>query len=93
MLSPESQRRQQGLSAFARETSTSTLSRFRLLRVLRQSDGSRLVDTSFVSEQEARYGRNGQTCSTWELRYRIVLLGGGWRIDNADLLADTRSCA
>ncbi|GHG53898.1 hypothetical protein GCM10012320_24890 [Sinomonas cellulolyticus] len=41
------------------------------------------ADARLTTVQAARYGRNGQTCSVWRIRYTVVWDGQAWRIDDA----------
>ena len=43
------------------------------------------ANIGFVSLQDPQYGRNGQSCSAWELTYDLVWERDSWRIDSAAL--------
>lgn len=75
-------------------TSTSFISRLSVAQV--SFDGNAAsVFASFRSDQAPEFGQEGQTCSIWELQYRLVDIGedptvdGDWRIDQATPLGDT----
>jgi hypothetical protein len=36
-----------------------------------------LAGVTFTSRQEARYGPNGQTCTTWSLAYALTTAADG----------------
>lgn len=52
------------------------------------------VDVEFRSEQEAEFGREGQTCSDWLQRYRMAQHPDGvWRIESSTSLVEPVSCS
>lgn len=51
------------------------------------------VDVAFWSEQEAEFGRDGQTCTDWFQRYRMAQHPDGvWRIESSTSLVEPVGC-
>lgn len=48
-------------------------------------DGGLTADVALRTEQAAEFGRDGQTCSDWSLRYSLTWDEGLWRIDGVSL--------
>jgi S1-C subfamily serine protease len=48
-------------------------------------DGGLTADVALRTEQASEFGRDGQTCSDWSLRYSLIWDEGLWRIDGVSL--------
>ena len=68
-------------------TSTSVISRLSVSKVEFDADRSAVAYANFRTDQASEFGREGQTCSLWELEYQMVNLDGGWLIDRATPLS------
>lgn len=85
------------LEELADGTSTSYISRLNVSQVIFQTpdvDAGRLeraatVFASFRSDQDPAFARDGQTCSIWEMEYRVEQVDGRWLIDSATALGGT----
>ena len=63
---------------------TSYWTRISVENVSGQGD-RRVARTVVTTEQDAQFGRDGQTCSVWVFDYSVVRSEGGWLIDAAKL--------
>ncbi len=65
-------------------TSTSVISRLSVSQVDFAGDTqSAVVYANFRTDQASEFGRQGQTCSLWELEYQMINSDGDWLIDRA----------
>ncbi|APF39830.1 hypothetical protein BHE16_00990 [Neomicrococcus aestuarii] len=56
----------------------------RIFDVETSSDGDALVKATLVTEQDAKDGVDGQTCSAWYMFYGMVVEDGYWAVDSAN---------
>ena len=76
---------QVGFTQFSDGNQTSTILSPAVEAVASTGNG---VDTTitFRSLQAAELGPDGQTCSDWRLRWRMVEVDGRWLVDDVDAL-------
>jgi hypothetical protein len=78
--------RMKSLEEWSSGLDTSYWTALRLLDVADQGRRAGVL-AQLTTQQDAAFGRDGQTCSQWSLTYSMVRSGAGWLIDaveNAD---------
>jgi hypothetical protein len=70
-------------ASFAKGLASTKITRFSVVRIGTDADGSQIVEVMFTSEQDAVAGGTGQTCSNWAIGYTLVAGLGGLQIDRA----------
>ncbi len=76
---------QVGFTQFSDGNQTSTILS-PVVEVVTATGGGLDTTISFRSLQAAEWGPDGQTCSDWRLRWRMVEVDGRWLVDDVDAL-------
>jgi serine protease Do len=91
LFTPRLQGRFAGVDGWAAGLSSSYWTRLDVREVDR--DGrTAAARVALRTRQNSADGFQGQTCSDWSMRYRLVLVGGAWLIDDADAGAGPDPC-
>jgi hypothetical protein len=86
IFTPRMKVRMKSLEEWSSGLDTSYWTALRLLDVADQGRRAGVL-AQLTTQQDAAFGRDGQTCSQWSLTYSMVRSGAGWLIDaveNAD---------
>lgn len=78
---------------FQESVSTSTIEGFEITAIDPQPDDTLHTSVVFTSYQAPEYGRDGQTCTSWDLRYVMSQHADGvWRIDSSTPVVEPAAC-
>ncbi len=83
VLTPATQR-STGIASFTNGTLSSYVVNLQIGAVRSLAAGKDTAEVGFTSLQDAAHGRNGQTCSEWQMTYTLVRTSAGWQIDTAE---------
>ena len=89
-FSPDSAVAGNGLAAFRKNNSTTSVQRQRIVAIEDLPAERLLVTVTYRSTQNARFGPNGAPCADWRLGYELT--GPDRLIRRARLLADPKRC-
>ena len=93
LLTPTAQARQRNYGAFEEALSTSYWLSLDVRSVKAVDANTDETVLRFRTVQAASHGPKGQTCSDWQIRYRMSLDSGTWKIDKASTLAPPAACS